>query len=73
MADTLEPLMLDLLEWLAGGERGYDEVLDAWRTSCPKLPVWEEVNARGFVTRLVKDNVAVVAITPNGRAFLARR
>ena len=73
MTDTLEPLMLDLLEWLAGGERGYDEVLDAWRTSCPKLPVWEEVNARGFVTRLLKDDVAVVAITPNGREFLARR
>jgi D-3-phosphoglycerate dehydrogenase len=49
MADPVEALILDLLEWLAHGSRAYDEVMDAWRTSCPRLPVWEEANARGFV------------------------
>ncbi len=45
MADTVvEALILDLLEWLAARERTYEEVLEAWRTSCPKLPVWEDAN-----------------------------
>ncbi len=51
MSDTVEALILDLLEWLGPRPRPYAEVLDAWRTSCPRLPVWEEVNDRGFVQR----------------------
>jgi hypothetical protein len=45
MSDTVvETLILDLLEWVANGERSYEEVMDAWRTSCPKLPVWEDAS-----------------------------
>jgi D-3-phosphoglycerate dehydrogenase len=51
MTDTVENLILDLLEWLGTGPRPYAEVLDAWRTSCPRLPVWEEANDRGYVER----------------------
>jgi hypothetical protein len=47
----VEALILDLLEWLAAHERSYEEVLEAWSTSCPKLPVWEDANDRGLVTR----------------------
>jgi hypothetical protein len=35
-----ESLVLDLLEWVANRERSFEEVMDAWRTSCPRLPVW---------------------------------
>jgi len=32
---VVESLMLDLLEWISNPtERTYDEVMDAWRTSC---------------------------------------
>ena len=72
MTDAVEPLILDLLEWVVGGERGYGEMMEAWCTSCPKLPVWEEANARGLVTRIVKDGAPLVAITPGGRALLER-
>jgi hypothetical protein len=51
MSDTVDNLILDLLEWLGTNPRPYDEVLDAWRTSCPRLPVWEEANSRGFIDR----------------------
>ena len=51
MTDTVEALILDLLEWLSGPPRPYLEVLDAWRTSCPRLPVWEDANDRGFIQR----------------------
>jgi len=73
MSDAVEPLILDLLEWVAGGERGYAEMMEAWRTSCPKLPVWEEANARGLVTRSVTAGEARVAITAAGRALLAHQ
>ncbi len=49
MADPIEALVLDLLEWIGKGARPYAEVIEAWRTSCPRLPVWEEANERGFI------------------------
>jgi hypothetical protein len=51
MSDTVDSLILDLLEWIGSDCRPYDEVLDAWRTSCPRLPVWEDANERGFIRR----------------------
>lgn len=51
MADTVDCLVLDLLEWLGTTPRPYSEVLDAWRTSCPRLPVWEESTEHGYVER----------------------
>jgi hypothetical protein len=51
MSDTVDALILDLLEWIGPAERPYAEVMDAWRTSCPRLPVWEEANSSGYVAR----------------------
>ena len=31
--------------------RSYAEVLDAWRTSCPRFPIWEDATDRGFIAR----------------------
>ena len=73
MADVVESLILDLLEWVASGERTYEEVMEAWRTSCPKLPVWEDANDRGLVTRELRNGRNIVRITPTGRALLDRR
>jgi hypothetical protein len=49
MTDTVDALILDLLEWIGPEWRPYSEVIEAWRTSCPRLPVWEEANERGFL------------------------
>jgi hypothetical protein len=49
MSDVIEPLILDLLEFIGPTARPYPEVMEAWRTSCPKLPIWEEANERGFI------------------------
>ncbi len=51
MSDTLAPLILDFLEWIAAKPRPYSEVMDVWRTSCPRLTVWEDANERGFILR----------------------
>jgi hypothetical protein len=73
MSDTVEPLLLDLLEWVAKDARSYAEVMEAWRTSCPRLPVWEEANSRGLVTRVLRGPEAGVEVTPAGRLFLSER
>jgi hypothetical protein len=66
MLDTVESLVLDLLEWIGPKLRPYDEVLDAWRTSCPRLPVWEEGNERGLVECHLAGGSRFVAVTPAG-------
>ncbi len=48
---TVDTLILDLLEWIGPNPRLYAEVLDAWRTTCPRTPVWEDANDRGFIAR----------------------
>jgi hypothetical protein len=73
MADTVEALILDLLEWIGPDWRPYAEVLDAWRTSCPRLPVWEDANDRGFVTcRHEVGPGRIVSVSDSGRAYLAQ-
>jgi hypothetical protein len=62
----IEPLILDLLEWLAPGPRPYADVMDAWRTSCPRLTVWEDSLDRGYVVR----QAAEVVLTAKGRRHL---
>jgi hypothetical protein len=71
MASELDPLVRDLVEWVAKEPRPYAEVLDAWRTSCPRLTVWEEASERGFIERqsIAGQGVYVVA-TAEGRRFL---
>ena len=74
MSDPVEPLIVDLLEWIARAPRPYAEVMEAWRTSCPRLPVWEEANARGFLEqRHEAGSPAVVVITEAGLRRLAER
>lgn len=72
MSENLDPLILDLLEWLAPGPRPYTQVMEAWRTSCPRLTVWEDAVDRAFVAR-VSANAAgrAIALTDAGRDFLA--
>jgi hypothetical protein len=71
--DVVESLTLDLLEWVANGERSYDEVMDAWRTSCPRFPVWEDANERRLVAKQNVNGRIVVTVTPSGLALLGRR
>ena len=60
-------------QWLGTEQRDYHEVLEAWRTSCPRLPVWEEACNRGFVTRGYSAGRAFAGVTPEGMSFLQAR
>jgi hypothetical protein len=69
--DSIDTLILDLLEWLGPRRRAYAEVMDAWRTSCPRLPVWEDANERGFIEcHRHEGGGSFVSVSPLGREFL---
>ena len=72
-SDTVETLILDLLEWVALRERTYEETMDAWRTSCPKLPVWEDATDLRLVTTELAGGRSLVRVTESGLAFLDQR
>ena len=71
MLDPIEALILDLLEWIGPQSRSYSEVIEAWRTSCPRLPIWEEVNSRGFLNHEHRKGVgSFISVSQLGRAYL---
>ena len=64
-------LVLDLVEWVARQPRSYADVMEAWRTSCPRLTIWEDALDFGFVVRVHDQDIgAMVNVTQAGRAFL---
>ncbi len=71
MPDPVDALIRDLLTSLRQQESPYRDVMDAWRTSCPRLPVWEEAHDRGLVERRFIDGQSMIAITQAGLGFLA--
>jgi len=66
--------MKELLTWIAVRPRTYGETMQAWRTSCPRMPVWEDAVGGGLIhvmhTEGVDMNQSMVKLTASGRAFL---
>ena len=73
MSDIIKPLIVDLVTWVARAPRSYAEVLDAWRTSCPRLTVWEDAIDRGYLARRFEDGRTIVVVTPAGRDLIAAK
>jgi hypothetical protein len=71
MSATLAPLTLDFLRWLDAEPRDYIDVMDAWRTSCPRLTVWEDAIDAGLIARTHCENGPLrVSLTEAGKALL---
>jgi hypothetical protein len=73
MSDTVESLILDLVEWVGRQERTYRETMDAWRTSCPRLPVWEDATDHELVETVSTNGRAMVRVTAAGLALLKEK
>jgi hypothetical protein len=73
MTAPVDALVLDFVQWVAERPaRPYAEVMTAWRTSCPRLTVWEDAIDAGLVARVEGDGQGqVVQVTAEGKAFLA--
>jgi hypothetical protein len=70
MTDPSDPLVLDLVEWVAREPRLYADVIETWRTSCPRLTIWEDAVDRGYVARRPTVGGLRVMVTEGGAKFL---
>lgn len=71
MSEIADPLVLDFVEWVAREPRAYAEVIATWKTSCPRLTIWEDAADRGYVAReMVAGLGLVIAVTEGGEKFL---
>ena len=65
-------LTIQLLGWIASKPRRYFETMDAWRTTCPRMPVWEDAISDGLIALegngAMKDRTVV--LTERGRIAL---
>ena len=57
----------ELLTWVTARPRTYEDVVEAWRSNCPRLAVWDDAATAGLVTAR-RDGVA---LTDRGVAVLA--
>jgi len=71
MAETADPLVLDFVEWVAREPRLHAEVVATWRTSCPRLTIWEDAAEAGYVAReTIAGFGLIVAVTEDGERLL---
>lgn len=72
---ALHPLTRDLLQWLARTPRTYVETMEAWRSSCPRLTIWEDAQANGLVAVERRPDVAggrsIAILTERGHRAIA--
>jgi hypothetical protein len=72
-SEPVGQLTLDFLAWVARRPRSYAESMAAWRTSCPRFPIWEDAIGDGLV-RVERGGTTLsnarVVLTPRGRALL---
>lgn len=43
-------VLVPFLAWVDARPRTYGETMDAWRTSCPRLSMWDDTFGKGLVT-----------------------
>jgi hypothetical protein len=66
-----DPLVLDFVEWIARAPRAYADVIGAWKTSCPRLTIWEDAAESGYVARAsVAGFGLVIKVTADGEQLL---
>ncbi len=66
-----DSLTSQLLAWIDEAPRAYWEVLEVWKSSCPRLTIWEDACAEGLVGSGA-GRTGIVFLTEKGRTFLAK-
>jgi len=66
-----DALTLQMLDWIERGKPSYAEVLDVWKSTCPRLTIWEDACASGFVDSTA-GMTGTVSLTEKGRRFLSQ-
>jgi hypothetical protein len=71
MNTTTRPLTRQMLEWIAVRPRDYAEVMEVWRTSCPRLSIWEDACIDGLID--YERGTGRVILSDAGKAFLSSK
>jgi hypothetical protein len=71
MSQPARLITLQFLAWVADRPRTYTEAMDAWRSTCPQLSVWEDAIIAGLI-QIESGNGRAVTLTPRGRAVLEK-
>lgn len=69
MTEVTAALRRQMLEWIAAHPRGRAEVMEAWRTSCPRFSIWEDACLDGLIT--YESGTGKVILSDAGRMFLS--
>ena len=71
ISEPVTLIMVQFLDWVASRPRTYAEAMDAWRTSCPRLSVWEDA-VLGELIRVGGSDAggAEVTLTSRGHVVL---
>ena len=69
MSEPASLIMLQFLAWVADRPRTYPQTMEAWRSTCPHLSVWEDAIIDGLV-RIDNGNGRAVVLTSRGRKIL---
>ena len=69
MSHATYELTLQLLRFIAERPRTHAEVLEAWRTSCPRLSIWEDAYIDGLIER--DSETTLVTLSAKGASLLS--
>lgn len=72
MCDATVALRRALLQWITERPRTYGEAMEAWRTACPRMTIWEDALLDGLIElqRGPTRDEARVDLTSAGRLWL---
>lgn len=70
MSDSPSLIMIQFLSWVADRPRTYAQTMEAWRTTCPRLSVWEDAVIEDLVH--IDGSHRAVTLTPRGHAVLRK-
>ncbi len=71
MSESPSLIMIQFLAWVADRPRTYAQAMEAWRSTCPRLSVWEDAIIEGLV-RIENGADRAVTLTPRGCGVLEK-
>ena len=72
MPESVSLLTLEFLAWIDSRPRTYAEAIEAWRSTCPQHPVWDDALIEGLIRIESAETMdrSVVSLTPRGKALI---
>jgi len=75
MPEAVSPLRIEFLNWVASRPRTYAEAMEAWRSHCPRYPVWDDTLSDGLIQIEGRGGPgqSIVSLTSKGKSLLGHR